>query len=111
MAISLALTLICASVVGSFAGRLFRRNLLPAAMQAACYLSGYLILWAITYWLLTATIVYSAYYGLVDPISGSVDVDMGSIWLGIWGAANLLALAVYLFLLYRITAATRYSNH
>ena len=108
--LGLAIVLAGASLVGSFAGRIHNRNLLPASIQAACYLCGYLMIWSCIFWWFATVAAADFAHVLFRSLAEVYGVDMESIWVGtLWGG-DALALAGYLFLIYRITAATRYSN-
>jgi hypothetical protein len=99
-----------ALVVGILHSFRHRRNLLPAAMQAACYLVGYLVLWA----------MFGAVSGVVlTALAESVLVEAlaQTMWLGpyalvtlVWLTINGACAAIFLVLVSRATYGARYAN-
>jgi hypothetical protein len=86
-----------------------KRNLLPATVQAACYLNGFLALW-----ILFAT-MFGAGLVLVNErvFQWARDLNLSGdfILFMIWCTPNVVCLVLYFALLVKITAATRYANH
>lgn len=100
-----------ALIVGWWLGRSFRRNLLSAAMQMACYLSGWLVVWAAV----GATTTHLTIYGLDGGIFRRTSNQMafgseGGLALLVWAVPNITMLVAYQYLLYRGTLAARYAN-
>jgi hypothetical protein len=88
----------------------YRRNMLPATMQAACYLAGYLIIWTM--------------FGAVGEVVMRLIVEApwlealaGLVWLGpvefvvlLWLIANVACAVVFLLLVARASRGARYAN-
>jgi hypothetical protein len=85
-----------------------RRNLMPASMQVASYLGGYLVLWTIaTYasiWVVLAT------WRSIRELDGFLGLSQ-DYWITLaWCGPNLLGLLGYLRLVAKGTAAAQYAN-
>lgn len=99
-----------ASTVGLFLSWRCRRNMLPAAMQAASYLSGYLLLWSI-FGAASGLIVIQldradAFRALQEMTGIYRDLIATLTWLIPNGACSL----GYLLLVGRMAGAARYAN-
>jgi hypothetical protein len=85
-----------------------RRNLMAGSMQAACYLSGYLVVWtALAFTLLSAVFVAR------DDIRGFailLSIDQDLLFFVAWLLPNLACFGLYLRLVALVTSATRYAN-
>lgn len=104
----LGLACLAASLVGLFYRLSDRRNLLPGAMQAACYLAGYLILWH-----LFSMVWGSVTAGLEDWFEDLEEVfylEARVLTCLFWFLPNLFLFGVYTYLVARVTAGTRYAN-
>lgn len=87
-----------------------RRNLMPGAIQVACYLSAYLTLccvFAAGSGMAVVTLYFSGFYA--DWV-WTPQIDDGFLAFLSWLVPNLLCLVVYFVLVVRGTAATRYAN-
>ncbi len=87
-----------------------RRNLMPGAIQVACYLSGYLTLcyvFAAGSGTVVGTLYYYSFY--VDW-ARVLQIDDVALAFLTWLVPNVLMLIVYFLLVLRGTAATRYAN-
>ena len=107
----LCVAVLSAGAVGAAFSLRRGRNLLPAAMQVAAYLGGYLVVWAC---FAAATSV-----GTVAMLEAYVFVGWGwllgaydddTLALLFWIAVNLPCVIVYVVLVWRGTAAARYAN-
>jgi hypothetical protein len=85
-----------------------KRNLLPATMQAACYLNGFLSLWILFLLTLSAglTLVSDPLYWWARDLNLPADAALVMIWC----TPNVVCLVWYFTLIVKITAAARYAN-
>ncbi len=100
---SLAIVVGSGTIVGLYARWQTGRNLLPVAMQAACYASPWLVVWAGLFIVLVI--------GLMLGVSAG---SVGNRWVlapAVFVVANLSCSFVYLRLIGRVTLAARYSNY
>ena len=87
-----------------------RRNLMPGAIQVACYLSGYLAM-CYVFAAGSGTAVVAMYYGnFYADWARSLRIDDGFLAFLSWLVPNMLCLIVYFVLVVRGTAAIRYAN-
>lgn len=101
---------LAALLVGGLMGHRQGRNLLPVAMQMACYLSGFLVCWEIiaaAVSILTIALGESGFFEAADAATG---IWQGFLVMFTWLAPNLVCAGVYLLLLTRGAAAARYAN-
>jgi hypothetical protein len=85
-----------------------RRNLLSASVQAACYLSFWLVAWVVFAGSLgVAVVLLGDVFGLLAR-PGVVMREF--LQLGAWLVGNLVCLAVYVRLVVTVTAGARYAN-
>jgi hypothetical protein len=96
--------------IGVFESLRYRRNLLPGAMQVACYLGGYLTLWAL-FGGATAVIVFAMeeerWFHILEQMTG---VYRDTLSTSTWLIPNLVWCVTYFVLLARGTAGTQYAN-
>ena len=85
-----------------------KRNLMGAAAQAASYLGGYLMLWA----LLSATMAVGAFAleDWFDELEDVFFIDDEILAFFFWLLPNLACLLLYVLLVWRATTAARYAN-
>jgi uncharacterized membrane protein len=87
-----------------------KRNLMPVSMQAACYLSGYLILWAI-FGALNFLFVYVGYeYRLFHAIRDMTGIYIDTIAAMSWMIPNITVGVYYLLLIAKTTSGAWYAN-
>ncbi|MBN2561235.1 MAG: hypothetical protein JXQ75_09925 [Phycisphaerae bacterium] len=105
---TLFLPIAAAGVIGIAYRFSARRNLTCGVIQAACYLSGYVVGWSLFAF---------AWYGLlfvtgpyIQAFVNMPSVDITLIALLMWLLPNLLCLAAYLWLISRVTSGARYAN-
>ncbi len=96
--------------IGVFESLRHRRNLLPGTTQVACYLAGYLTLWAL-FGGASAVIVFAMeeerWFHILEEVTGVYgDMLATSTWL----IPNLVWCVMYFVLLARGTAGTQYAN-
>lgn len=111
-----AILLLAAGLVGIYYRISETRNLLSGTIQAACYLSGYIVFWSIInavaesaattlWWMLP----WGPYLSTTMP-SVAPSPDYGFLLFLGWLGVNLVCFGVYLWLIVRIMAAARYTN-
>ena len=112
MMLVVVITLGGASFIGLVTSWVFKRNLLPVAIQGSCYLIGLLVIWTPVVWVLL--------YLLNEPLNLpgrtmnwaanllGIEIEVFTVRFSV--AVNALALLIYLALLWRICAAARYAN-
>lgn len=85
-----------------------KRNLLPATIQAACYLNGFLSLWMLFLTTFSAglILVYEPLFRYARDLNLSGDAVLFMIWC----TPNVVCLVLYFTLIAKITGATRYAN-
>ena len=104
----LVIALGTAWLIGVVYGGRFHRNLMPASMQAACYLGGYLTAWTAFAFFWTAVLFYSK--NVINRIGQGFSTPREFVWFAVIGFPNLLALGGYVYLVARVTAAARHAN-
>jgi hypothetical protein len=100
-------------LVASWAAALYyravgERNLLAAAMQMACCLAGYLVLWALS--APTVGILIIANRDLFDRIKSVSPFDRALLMFGTWVVFNALCFLAYVALVRAGTAGARWAN-
>ncbi len=85
-----------------------RRNLMAGSMQAACYLSGYLVVWTAFAFILLAALIDAE--GSLRGFARLLSLDKGLLIFAAWLLPNLACFGLYLRLVAWVTAATRYAN-
>jgi len=102
--------LLAAAVAGLGLSWLNRRNLLPAAMQAAAYLGGYATAAAAFGSVAATAFCFIGEHDLIRPLTEALGLDEAETlllaWFGLMGAW----LCGGLYLTWRITAAARFAN-
>lgn len=96
--------------IGVFESLRHRRNLLPGTMQVACYLAGYLTLWAL-FGGASAVIVFAMeeeYW--FRTLQGLTGIYRDTLATSTWLIPNLVWCVTYFVLLARGTAGTQYAN-
>ena len=87
-----------------------QRNLIPAAMQMASYLGGYLVAWA-CFASISAIVGYALDESdVLDAWGDFLRIDEELLGFFGWFLLNLLWVGVYLFLVWRGTAGAQYAN-
>ncbi|NLX12098.1 MAG: hypothetical protein GXY44_00380 [Phycisphaerales bacterium] len=111
-----AILLLAAGLVGIYYRISETRNLLSGTIQAACYLSGYIVFWSIInavaasaamtlWWMLSLGSYFSTtMHSVATHANYEYLLLLG--WLGV----NLVCFGVYLWLIVRIMAAARSTN-
>ncbi len=104
-------TLLVVVVIGVLESVRFKRNLLTGTMQVACYLSGYLVLWALfgaaTGGLVIAVLEKTSWFKSLEDLTGIYrDLLAQMTWL----LPNLACCIGYCLLVRRGTAGTQYAN-
>ena len=104
------LTALAALLGSAWHGFRGRRNLMPGAIQVACYLSGYLTL-CFVFAAASGTTVVTLYdSGVYAGWARVLRIDDEFLAFLSWLVPNVLCLIVYFLLVVRGTAATRYAN-
>jgi len=105
-----AIALAGASMIGLIEGRRHGRNLMPAAVRAACYQSGFVLFGVFVFWLDLAVFLIVMELDLLTPIATRYNIDSELLviaWqLGVIG----LGIVIYLWLIGRATYAARNAN-
>lgn len=97
-----------AAVVGVIYRIRARRNLMTVTIQAACYLSGYLVVWTAVAFFWTTLLFAGEDY--IRHAARELHVDRDLLSVAAWFLPNGLALLGYLLLISRITTGARYAN-
>ena len=108
---AVGVTFVGALVVGWSASIHCRRNLFGGSMQVASYLSGYLVIWALMGAALTMgviALVEQLYW--LEAVEQLTGLYPSSVAVALWTLPNLACSVIYLVLVGRGTAATRYAN-
>lgn len=106
----MATLLVGSGIAGMLEGWRSGRNLMPAAVRAACYLSGFTVFWAIIFWLDLVFFIIIMELELLKPIVMKYNIaeqDLVMVW---QGGVILLGIVIYLTLLGKATRAARYAN-
>jgi amino acid transporter len=107
----LLLTLAGAGVVGIWHSLFEKRNLLPAAMQQASYLAGYLVLLAMWIALSGVLITIIAEHGqLFRWLERVLQIDDEAAAFFTWFIPAIAGSLIYFVLVHRGTGAARYAN-
>ena len=107
---SLLLALICAGDIGLLLGKVYRRNLIPAAMQVAAYLTGYLAFCTLVSVALGIMAYYMSWHRWFYDMERSWGLSRGVVSFFIWLVPSLAMPITYLVLLYKGTKGARYAN-
>ncbi len=103
-------THLAVAAIGLFESLRHKRNLLPGTMQIACYLGGYLTLWAF-FGALTGLLVLaleaSSFFHTLERYTG-IYRDMLAMWA--WLLPNLACCVGYFILISRGTNGTQHAN-
>jgi hypothetical protein len=103
---------VLASLAAALVGMAYRsgsrRNLLPAAMQAACYSGAYILAWFVGMAALTA--YATTFYSPLGALARALRISQDNLGFGAWIMLNVVAFLVYVGLIARITGAMRYAN-
>ncbi len=99
-----------ASLIGCFEGWRNGRNLMPAAIRAACYQSGFMVFWAFVCHVNLTLFIILIELGVLWDFSQQYNISMDLI-LFLWlGGILLLGLLIYLIQIARATHAARHAN-
>ena len=102
--------LLCATVIGLIEGYRSGRNLMPAAVQAAGYQSGFTLLWTVVFWANMVLFVTVMELELLQRFATRFNLDselLVMLWLG---GVILLGISIYASLIAKATRAARYAN-
>ena len=106
--LALGAALFAAAVVGIGYAIHDKRNLLNAAIQAACYLGGYLVLWFLVSGAIPV-LIFALKKSFVDLARslGIFEVTLGFV---VWVLPNIACLIGYVWFVWRATSGARYAN-
>jgi hypothetical protein len=99
-----------AGLIGGVQGRRYGRNLMPAAIRAACYQSGFMVFWAAVCWCNLTFFAVCVVLELLPPIATRYNIMLEVLVFTWLGGVVALGLVIYLILIYRATKAARYAN-
>ncbi len=99
-----------ATAAGLIIGRQVRRNLLPGAIQVACYQSVYTLVWIAFGGLWLATVTSLENHGVFDALSGRSRLNAGFMMFCAYVIPNGFWFLGYFLLVYRGTSAMRFAN-
>lgn len=99
-----------AGLAGAIEGHRNGRNLMPAAIRAACYLSGFACLWAIVFWCNLAVLFVTMQMNMLAPISLRYHIPLQDLVFGWVGGAALLGVLIYVGQIGRATRSAKYAN-
>ena len=99
-----------AGLTGLIAGWRHGRNLMPAAIRAACYQSGFAVVWALVFWCNMAVFVVVMELNLLPPISAKYNIASEKLVFGWHYAVVGTGLIIYGILVERATKAAKYAN-
>ncbi len=104
------LALLSATVIGLIDGWRVRRNLMPAAVRAAGYQSGFVLLWAVVFWANLVPFVAAIELDMLTRVAIRFDVDM-ELLIFVWqGGLLLLGVTIYAALIAKATRAAMHAN-
>jgi hypothetical protein len=107
---ALAFCLFSAGLIALWYRWLQLRSLLAAAFQCASYLSGYLLLATVLSMATGMAMMVANQQQWFSPISDAYDLPHELLTAAVWFVITMLCLLVYIPLLLRATAGTRYAN-
>lgn len=99
-----------ATLVGLTQSFTYGRNLLPTAMQTACYLGGFLVLWSIIGAALIIGLVWLGESNSLDAVAQRIGIPADMLGLLYFGTPNLICAGFFIHRLAVATGATRYAN-
>lgn len=99
-----------AGLAGAIEGYRNGRNLMPAAIRAACYLSGFACLWAIVFWCNLAVLVVTMQLNMLASISLRYHIPLNDLVFGWVGGVALIGILIYVGQIGRATRAARFAN-
>ncbi len=99
-----------AGLVGALEGHRNGRNLMPAAIRAACYLSGFACFWALVFWCNLALLFVVMQLDILAPIARRYHIPLPDLVFGWMGGVVLLGVLIYLAQIGRATRAARFAN-
>lgn len=102
--------LMVAAVAGVTQGRRHQRNLMPAAVRAAGYLSGFAVLWSCLFWCSLAALLVVMEKNLLPPISARYNLSQEKIIIYWHYGLVLIGLLIFGVLVERVTKAARHAN-
>lgn len=103
-------TLLIAVLAGVTEGRHLKRNLMPVAMRAAGYLSGFAVIWAIVFWCSMGVTLTVLELNMLPAISARYNIAGQNI-LAYWHyGITLIGILIYGVLIDQVTRAARYAN-
>ena len=102
--------LLIAGLAGVTEGRHLNRNLMPAAVRAAGYLSGFAVIWSVVFWCSLALPLVAWEYSLLPAISAKYNVAGEQIIIYWHYGVTLIGILIYGALIERVTRAARYAN-
>jgi len=108
--VGLALAMLAAALVGTIHTLINKRNLLPASVRIGSYLAGCLTVWACVsaaWCILTFHLINARFFNAWRQPYG---LDPELLAFCFWAGPTLLGFLVYLVLLWKATASTRYAN-
>jgi len=100
--------LLCASMIGIPYLPARERSLMSVALQAACYLGGFLTIWALA--AAGTMVMIMAQLDWFTGLSNRLMVDDELLIVLAWLVPNFLCLLLFMWLLWRVTEAARYAN-
>jgi hypothetical protein len=99
-----------AGLTGMVVGWHHGRNLMPAAIRAACYQSGFAVFWSLVFWCNMAVFVVVMKLNMLPPIAARYNIASEKLVFG-WHYAVLgLGLLIYGTLIERATKAAKHAN-
>jgi hypothetical protein len=107
---TIAVMLFAATLIGGSQSWREKRNLLPGAMQAACYLTPYLVAWAAFGSASGIAIAKMEGIGVLRNLAEWLRIRRDTLAFLLWFVPNVTAGVYYLLLVARVTWATRYAN-
>jgi hypothetical protein len=87
-----------------------RRNMLPAAIRMACYLAAYLVCWELLGAGLGLLVSGLDEWGYLEVLQGMTGIFYHFLAMAMFTIPNIIAAAIYLYLIARGTKAARYAN-
>ncbi len=102
--------LMIAGLTGVLVGWRQGRNLMPAAMRAACYLSGFAVIWSLVFWCSMAVFLVVMSLDMLTPLAARYNIASEKIVFFWHYAVASLGLLIYGTLIERATKAARNAN-
>jgi hypothetical protein len=107
---TVAIALLAAGIIGLVYWMRDRRNLMPAAMQAACYLAPFLTLWVMFAGLSAVMVTWINHERGFNGLAQLINIDRDLLTFLVWLFPNIILAVVFFNRVAAITSGARYAN-